>query len=65
MDDPAVCPYPAHRGPQGQPRFALVGETEAGRLLMVILEQRGERVRVVTARPAEADERRLYEAQEE
>ncbi len=64
VQDPDAVPYPTHRGPQGQARYAVVGATEAGRLLVVILETRGDQARVVTARPANAVERRPYEAQE-
>ena len=60
MQDPAALPFAAHRGPQGQPRFGVVGATEAGWVLVVILEERQERLRVVTARPATEAERARY-----
>ncbi|GBF07214.1 hypothetical protein DAERI_130044 [Deinococcus aerius] len=62
--DPDAVSQPAHRGPGGQARFAFIGATEAGRLLVVVLEPRGEKARVVTARPASTEERRRYELQE-
>ena len=61
VDDPEAVSYAAHRGPRGQVRFALIGETTTGRLLIVVLEPRGEQVRVVTARPAGKEERSRYE----
>ena len=60
VQDPAGLPFAAHRGPQGQPRFGVVGATEAGWVLVVILEERQERLRVVTARPATEAERARY-----
>ncbi|WP_045233562.1 BrnT family toxin [Deinococcus pimensis] len=63
--DPAGLPFEAHRGPKGQRRFGILGATEFGRVLVVILEPRGERVRVCTARPATKSERTLYETQED
>lgn len=37
-----------------------VGETDAGRVLVVVTTQRGEDTRVVTAHPADRDMRALY-----
>lgn len=56
---PAALPFAAHRGPHGQPRFGVLGATEAGRVL-VVLEERQDRLRVVTARPATEAERARY-----
>lgn len=58
--DPSRVPFTAHRGPHGQRRAALVGATEAGRLLFVVLEKRGQAFRVVTARDAQPSEKRRY-----
>lgn len=60
VQDPAALPFAAHRGPLGQPRFGALGATEAGRVLVVVLEERGPALRVVTARPANAPERSSY-----
>ena len=57
VQDPAALPFAAHRGPQGQPRFGVLGATEAGWVLVVVLEERQGRLRVVTARPATEAER--------
>ncbi|GAA5504240.1 hypothetical protein Dxin01_04009 [Deinococcus xinjiangensis] len=60
--DPYAVPAPTiHRGPQGQPRFGVIGETETGRLLYIVLEHRTDKIRVVTARPATSTERADYE----
>ncbi len=45
----------------GEERYHLVGATGDGRLLSVIYEVRGERVRVITAYWASWDERIVYE----
>lgn len=60
VQDPAALPFAAHRGPQGQPRFGVLRATEAGWVLVVVLEERQGRLRVVTARPATEAERARY-----
>ena len=44
----------------GEERLNQVGETDAGRVLVVVTTQRGEDIRVVTAHPADRDMRALY-----
>ena len=44
----------------GEERVNQVGETDAGRVLVVVTTQRGEDTRVVTAHPAHRDMRALY-----
>ena len=44
----------------GEERLNQVGETDAGRVLVVVTIQRGEDTRVVTAHPADRDMRALY-----
>ena len=44
----------------GEERLNQVGETDAGRVLVVVTTQRGEDTRVVTAHPADRDMRALY-----
>ena len=44
----------------GERRFIYYGETNAGRLLAVIVTERGERIRVVTAYDLDAGQRRDY-----
>jgi uncharacterized protein len=43
-----------------EPRRAALGATEGGRVLFVVFTRRSGRVRVVTARDAEAKEKRRY-----
>ena len=50
--------HPAHQ--TTEPRWAIVGATEAGRVLLVVFTHRRSLIRVVTARDAIARERRRY-----
>jgi uncharacterized DUF497 family protein len=43
-----------------EPRWAVLGETEGGRILFVVYTTRANRIRVVTARNATRTERRRY-----
>jgi len=45
---------------EGEPRIVQVGETDAQRILVVVTTWRGEKVRVVTAFPANARMRSFY-----
>jgi len=45
---------------EGERRFVYYGETDAGRVLAVIVTERGERIRVVTAYDLDAGQRRDY-----
>lgn len=65
VTDPAAIPAKdVHRGPQGQRRTAIIGATEAGRVLLVVFEVRNRLVRVVTAYIANAEQRTDYYAEE-
>ena len=44
----------------GERRFVYYGETDAGRLLAVIVTERGDNIRVVTAYDLDAGQRRDY-----
>ena len=45
---------------EGEQRFVYYGETNAGRLLAVIVTERGESIRVVTAYDLDAGQRHEY-----
>jgi uncharacterized DUF497 family protein len=45
---------------QGERRFVYYGETDAGRLLAVIITERGENIRVITAYDLDAGQRLDY-----
>jgi uncharacterized DUF497 family protein len=54
-------PIPIYRQDvAGEDRFVYYGETDAGRLLAVIITERAERLRVVTAYDLDAGQRRDY-----
>jgi uncharacterized protein len=41
-------------------RYGVIGETEDGRILVVVFTKRGDKVRVLMARDAESKEKRRY-----
>jgi len=55
-----TIPDPDHS--LGEHRFLSVGRSVAGRVLVVSYTERNERVRLISARPATARERRAYES---
>lgn len=46
---------------ESEPRFLLVGRAATGRLLIVAITERGESVRIISARRMTPHERRVYE----
>lgn len=50
---------------QKEPRRVLLGITDQGRILTVIYTLRGEKVRIISARPMSREERKLYETYKE
>lgn len=56
---------PDVRHAQSEPRFAAFGKTTGGKLLFVIFTLRGHKIRVISARPANRKERRIYEEKAE
>ena len=54
---------PAHSA--GEHRYITVGRSNLGRLLMVAHAERGERIRIISARTLTAREKRAYEDKEE
>lgn len=61
FDDPLaiVCEDPEHSF--GERRFLLVGESVSDRELVVCFTERGDNVRVISARTATRSERKSYE----
>lgn len=47
---------------QGEQRFVVIGMDHLWRLLVVVYTDRGNRVRLISARPATRSERRQYES---
>jgi len=58
--DPDRVATNAYRATNGESRQGVVGKTEDGRMLTVILTRRGDLPRVVTAREASKTERSAY-----
>jgi uncharacterized DUF497 family protein len=54
-----TIPDPQHS--TAEHRFVTVGLSHRGNLLVVVSTDRGERIRLISARPATARERKLYE----
>ena len=54
-----TIPDPDHSA--GEERRLLIGEGRAGRLLVVAHTERGDEIRLITARPATRRERQTYE----
>ena len=54
-----------HDTPKGEERFALLGQSDRGRLLVVLFTERGEATHLISARRATRRERREYEKAEE
>ena len=50
---------------EGQERFVLIGQSVRGRLLVVVHTERGDRIRIISARLATNKERLGYEENEE
>lgn len=56
----ATIPDPDHS--VGEHRFLSIGRSVAGRVLVVSYTERAGRIRIISARPATAPERRAYES---
>ena len=52
---------PDQRHSQTEPRFGLYGRTNSGKILFIAFTVRHRRVRIISARPADKKERRIYE----
>jgi hypothetical protein len=63
FDDPYAMTIMDDESDPGEQRSVALGLGATGRLLVVVYAWRGENIRVISARPAEAHEREEYEAQ--
>ena len=63
FDDPYAITIADEESDPGEERFVTVGIGALGRLLVVVYTWRGESIRIISARPAEAHEREEYETQ--
>jgi uncharacterized DUF497 family protein len=62
FDDPYAITITDDESDQGEQRFITLGMGATGRLLVVVYTWRGENIRLISVRPAEAHERAEYEA---
>ena len=63
--DPLAATVPDPRHSIGESRFVTMGQSSANRLVVVAHVDRGEQVRIISARIATRRERRGYESKEE
>jgi uncharacterized DUF497 family protein len=63
FDDPDAITAADDETELDEQRFVTLGIGAAGRLLVVVYTWRGENIRIISARPAEAHEREQYEAE--
>ena len=63
FDDPYAITIADDESDPGERRFVTLGMGATGRLLVVVYTWRGESIRIISVRPAEAHEREEYEAE--
>lgn len=61
FDDELAFIYPDELHPNEEARAILIGFSNRNRLVLLVFTERGETVRIVSARRAEPKERKLYE----
>jgi uncharacterized DUF497 family protein len=59
--DPLSISIPDPDHSTDEERFLLIGETELGRVVVVVFTEHDEIIRIINARPADGLERREYE----
>ena len=64
FDDPYAITITDDESAPNEQRFVTLGMGAMGRLLVVVYTWRGENIRIISARVAEAHEREQYEAQQ-
>jgi hypothetical protein len=62
FDDPYAITIADHEADPSEERFASVGMSALGRVLIVVYTYRGENIRIISARVAAPHERAEYEA---
>ncbi|MCC6858530.1 MAG: BrnT family toxin [Bryobacterales bacterium] len=63
FDDPYAITITDDESDPDEQRFVTMGMGAMGRLLVVVYSWRGDNIRIISARPAEAHEREQYEAE--
>lgn len=64
FSDPLVITFADPDHSQDEDRFIVLGTSAEGRLLMVAHTDRGDRIRIISARTLKPKERRLYESEQ-
>ena len=61
LEDPLSTTYPDPAHSRGEQRYVTIGRSRLGRTLVVAHADRGDAIRIISARPATRRERRFYE----
>jgi uncharacterized DUF497 family protein len=61
LDDPLSTTFPDPDHSVDEQRYLTIGSSPSGRILVVAHTDRGEAVRLISARPATPSERKFYE----
>ena len=61
LEDPLSTTYPDPAHSRGERRYVTIGRSRLGRSLVVAHADRGNTIRIISARPATRRERRFYE----
>ena len=61
LEDPLSTTYPDPAHSRGEQRHVTIGRSRLGRTLVVAHADRGDTIRIISARPATRRERRFYE----
>ena len=61
LDDPLSTTFPDPDHSEDEQRYLTIGSSLSGRILVVAHTDRGEAVRLISARPVTSGERRFYE----
>lgn len=64
FEDPYAITVTDDESDLDEQRFITIGMGATGRLLVVVYTWRGENIRIISARPAEAHERKEYEVEQ-
>jgi uncharacterized DUF497 family protein len=61
LHDPLSTTFPDPDHSRGEQRYVTIGRSSLGKTLVVAHAERGDMIRIITARPATRRERRFYE----
>lgn len=61
FNDPLSWTYPDPEHSIGEDRYLIIGQSDRGRLLMIAHTERGNTIRIISARKATRKERAVYE----